>query len=166
MQEFLVDSVGSGYPAVVQRVRQMVSSLRATVEPGARMEPIAGDPNGKSQNSNSLDDEDSDLDSRACQAGQLKQESRIKSVVHASWDDYPDCQIAALKPLPDFCIVDLSLRVEPSWMLGLTVSIMGRSLLPLLMVLRSQRPILTPWNQLLLMLRFLEKKFCRTQMTW
>ena len=84
MQEFLVDSVGSGYPAVVQRVRQMASSLRATVEPGARMEPIAGDPNDKSQNSNSLDDEDSDLDSRACQVGQSKQESRTKSVVHAS----------------------------------------------------------------------------------
>ena len=48
MQEFLVDSVGSGYPAGVQRVRQMVSSLRATVEPGARMEPIGVDPNDES----------------------------------------------------------------------------------------------------------------------
>ena len=55
----------------------MVSSLRATVEPGAHMEPSGVDPN-------SLDDEDSDLDSRACQTGQSNQESRTKSVVHAS----------------------------------------------------------------------------------
>ena len=99
-----------------------------------------------------------DLDSRACQAGQPKQESRTKSVVHASWDDFPDCQTPTLKPSPVFCVVDLSLMVEPRWMLGLRVSVMGRSLLSLQMVLRNQRPILTPWNQLLLVLRFLEKK--------
>ena len=107
-----------------------------------------------------------DLDSRACQAGQPKQESRTKSVVHASWDDFPDCQTPTLKPSPVFCVVDLSLRVEPRWMLGLRVSIMGRSLLSLQMVLRNQRPILTPWNELLLVLRFLEKRFCCTQMMW
>ena len=99
-----------------------------------------------------------DLDSRACQAGQPKQEFRTKSVVHASWDDFPDCQTPTLKPSPVFCVVDLSLMVEPRWMLGLRVSVMGRSLLSLQMVLRNQRPILTPWNQLLLVLRFLEKK--------
>ena len=48
-----------------------------------------------------------DLDSRACQAGQSKQESRTKSVVHASWDDSPDCQTPALKPSPVFCVADL-----------------------------------------------------------
>ena len=56
----------------------MVSSPRATIELGAQMEPSGVDPN-------SLDDEDSDLDSRDCQAGQSNQESRTKSVVHASW---------------------------------------------------------------------------------
>ena len=55
----------------------MVSSMRATVEPGAHMEPSGVDPN-------SLDDEDSDLDSRDCQAGLSNQESRRKSMVHAS----------------------------------------------------------------------------------
>ena len=45
VQEFLVDSMGSGYPAVVQRAPQMVSSLRATVEPGVHMEPSRVDPN-------------------------------------------------------------------------------------------------------------------------
>ena len=63
MQEFLVDSMGSGYAAVVQRAPQMVSSLRATVEPGAQVEPSGVDPK-------SLDDEDSDLDSRDYHAGQ------------------------------------------------------------------------------------------------
>ena len=72
----------------------------------------------------------------------------------------------ALKPSPGFCVVDLSLRVEPRWMLGPRVSIMGRSLLSLQMVLRNQRPVLTPWNQLLQLLPFLGKWFCRTQMTW
>ena len=74
---------------------------------------------------------DYDLHSRTCQAGQSKQESRIKSVVHASWDDSPDCQTPALKPSLGFRVVDLSLRVEPKWMLDLRVSIMGRSLLSL-----------------------------------
>ena len=73
----------------------MVSSLRATVEPGSHMEPSGVDPN-------SLDDEDSDLDSRGCQARQSNQESRTKSVVHASWDNSPECQTQALKPSPDF----------------------------------------------------------------
>ena len=90
----------------------------------------------------------------------------LGSVVNASWDDSPDCQTLALKPSPDFCVVDLNLRVELRWMLGLRVSIMGRSLLSLQMVLRSQRSILTPWNQLLLVLPFLGKRFCHTQMTW
>ena len=73
----------------------MVSSPRATIELGAQMEPSGVDPN-------SLDDEDSDLDSRDCQAGQSNQESRTKSVVHASWDNSPECQTQALKPSPDF----------------------------------------------------------------
>ena len=55
----------------------MVSSMRATVEPGAHMGPSGVDPN-------SLDDGDPELDSRACQTGQSNQESRTKSVVHAS----------------------------------------------------------------------------------
>ena len=151
VQESLVDSMGSGHPAVIQLAPQMVSSLRATVEPGAGMEPSGVDPN---------------FDARACQPGQSNPESRTKSVVHASWDNSPDCQTPALKPSPDFCVVHLSLRVEPKWMLGLRVSIMGRSLLSLQMVLRNQRPILTPWNQLLLVLLFLGKRFFRTQMTW
>ena len=92
------------------------------------MEPSGVDPN---DNSNPLDDVDSDLHSRACQAGQSKQESRTKSVVHASWDDSPDCQTPVLKPSPGFCVVDLSLKVESKWMLGLRVSIMSRSLLSL-----------------------------------
>ena len=129
------------------------------MKPGAHLEPSGVDPNY-------LHDEDSDLDSRDCQAGQSNQESRTKSVVHASWDNSPDCQNPALKPSPDFCVVDLSLRVEPKWMLGLSVSIMGRSLLSIQMVLRNQGSILTPWNQLLLVLPFLEKRFSCTQMTW
>ena len=56
----------------------MLSSLRATVESGAHMEASGVDPNP-------LDDEDSDLDSRDCQAGQSIKESRTKYVVHASW---------------------------------------------------------------------------------
>ena len=55
----------------------MVSSPRATIELGAQMEPSGVDPN-------SLDDEDSDLDSRDCQAGLSNQEPRRKSMVHAS----------------------------------------------------------------------------------
>ena len=47
------------------------------MQPGAHMEPIGEDPN-------SLNDEDSDLDSRDCQAGLSNQESRRKSMVHAS----------------------------------------------------------------------------------
>ena len=63
VQEFLVDSMGSGYAAVVQLALQMVSSLRATIEPEAQVEPSGVDPK-------SLDDEDSDVDSRDYQAGQ------------------------------------------------------------------------------------------------
>ena len=48
VQESLVDSMGSGYPAVVQREPQMMSSLRATVEPGAHMKPSGVDPNDES----------------------------------------------------------------------------------------------------------------------
>ena len=48
MQEFLVESMGSGYPAVVQKAPQMVRSLRATVEPGAYMETSGVDPNDES----------------------------------------------------------------------------------------------------------------------
>ena len=83
-------------------------------------------------------------------------------MVHASWDDSPDCQTPALKPSPDFCVVDLSLRVELRWMLGLRVSIMSMSLLSLQILLRIEKPILTHWNQLLLVIFFLEKRFCRT----
>ena len=39
LQESLIDSMGSGYPTVVQRAPQIVSSLRATVEPGAHLDP-------------------------------------------------------------------------------------------------------------------------------
>ena len=48
MQESSVVSMGSGYPAVVQRAPQIVISLRAPVEPGAHMEPSGIDPNEKS----------------------------------------------------------------------------------------------------------------------
>ena len=71
---------------------------------------------------------------------------------HASWDDSLDYQTPPLKPWFDFCVVDLSLRVDPRWILCLRVSIMGRILLSLQMVLRNQRPVLTPWNKLLLVL--------------
>ena len=53
MEEPLVESMGSGYPAVVQRAPQMVSSLRATVELAAHMESSGVDPIDKSSNSNS-----------------------------------------------------------------------------------------------------------------
>ena len=52
------------------------------------------------------------------------------------------------------------------WVSRWRVTLTGKSLPSLQMVLRNQRPILTPWNQLLLVLPFLEKMFCRTQMTW
>ena len=48
MEESLVVSLGSGYPEMVQRASQMVNSLKATVEPGAHMEPIGVDPNDES----------------------------------------------------------------------------------------------------------------------
>ena len=31
-------------------------------------------------------------------------------MVHASWDDSPDCQTPLVKPLPDFCFADKSHR--------------------------------------------------------
>ena len=49
MQETLVDSMCPGYPAVVQRAPQMVSSLRATVQPEAHMEPSGVDLNDESK---------------------------------------------------------------------------------------------------------------------
>ena len=48
MQKSLAVSMGSGYPAVVQRAPQIVISLRAPVEPGAHMEPSGVDPNEQS----------------------------------------------------------------------------------------------------------------------
>ena len=48
VQESLVDSMDSGYHTVVQRAPQIVSSLRATVEPGAHLEPSGVDPNDES----------------------------------------------------------------------------------------------------------------------
>ena len=48
VQESLVDSMGSGYPAVVQRAPQIGSFLSVTVEPGAQMEPSGVDPNDES----------------------------------------------------------------------------------------------------------------------
>ena len=41
----MVDSTGSGYPAVVKRAPQTVSSLRDAKKPGAHMDPSVGDPN-------------------------------------------------------------------------------------------------------------------------
>ena len=113
VQESLVGSMASGYPAVVQRASQIVSSMRATVEPGVHMEPVEYI-QMFSPKVLSSDEEDSELDSCVCQAGQSIQESRSKPVVHASYDDSLHCHIPALKPLPDFCVVDPSLRVEPS----------------------------------------------------
>ena len=68
-------------------------------------------------------------------------------------------QDPTLKPLPNFCVVDLSLKVGLRWMLGLRLSIMSRSLPSLQIVLRNQRPVLTPWNQLLQVLFCLGKRF-------
>ena len=48
VHESLVESMGSGYPAVVQRAPQMASSLRAIVEPGALTERSGVDPNDES----------------------------------------------------------------------------------------------------------------------
>ena len=48
VQESLVDSMDSGYHTVVQRAPQIVSSLRATVELGAHLEPSGVDPNDES----------------------------------------------------------------------------------------------------------------------
>ena len=153
MQESLVVSKASWYLVVVQRAPQMVSSLRMAEELTIHTELSGVDLNYKYSNSNSSDDEDSDLNSGICQAGSSKQESRTKSVVHASSDDSLDCQTPAMKPSSDFFyVVDLSLRVELSWMLGIWASIMNRSLLSLQMVLRNQRPVLRPWNKLLLVL--------------
>ena len=129
----------------------MVSSLRATVEPGAHMEPNVVD-------LNSLDDEDSDLDSRDCQAGQSNQESRTKSVVHASWDNSPECQTQALKPSPDFLCcgsesqggaeVDVGSKCVPN---GQVSAVYSNDT-------EKSETHLTPWNQLLQLLPLLEKK--------
>ena len=48
VQESLADSMDSGYCTVVQRAPQIVSSLRATVEPAAHMAPSGVDPNDES----------------------------------------------------------------------------------------------------------------------
>ena len=48
--------------------------------------------------------------------------------------------------------------MELEWALGLMVYIMDRCLLSLQLVLKNQRPILTLYNQLLLVLPLLEKK--------
>ena len=49
MLESLVESMGSGYPAVVQRVLQMrISLLRVTVEPRVHTEPSGVHPNDES----------------------------------------------------------------------------------------------------------------------
>ena len=48
VQKSLVDSMRSGYPALVHRAPLMVSSLRATVEPGAHMKPGRVDQNEES----------------------------------------------------------------------------------------------------------------------
>ena len=69
MQESFLESMGSGYSAVIQRAPQIVSSLRVTVESVTHIEPSGVDPNDESSNSNSSDDEYSDLDSGICQAG-------------------------------------------------------------------------------------------------
>ena len=99
--------MGPGYSVVVQGAPQMVSSLRATAEPGAHNEPSEADPNDRSSDSDSSDDKISDLHFRVCQIGQSKQESRTKSMVYASWADTLDCQTPALKSLHNFSVVDL-----------------------------------------------------------
>ena len=48
MQESLVESMGSGHPAVVQIAPQRVSSLMAIVEPEVDMEPSGVYPNDES----------------------------------------------------------------------------------------------------------------------
>ena len=48
VQKSLVDSMRSGYPALVHRAPLMVSFLRATVEPGAHMKPGRVDQNEES----------------------------------------------------------------------------------------------------------------------
>ena len=56
--------------------------------------------------SDSSDDQDSDLGSEVCQAGKSKQGCRTKSKVHTSWGDSQDCQTPTLKPSLDFCVVN------------------------------------------------------------
>ena len=131
--------------------------LGTTVELAAHMDPGGVNPNYESTNSDSPDDEDAGLDPGIYQAGQSKQKSRTESVVHVSWDVSWDCKMPTLKPLPNICVVYLSLKVGPRWMLGLRLSIMSRSLPSLQMVLRNERPVLTPWNQLLQVLFCWEK---------
>ena len=40
--------MNSGYPAMVQKTHQMMSSLRATEEPWTQMKPSGTDPNDES----------------------------------------------------------------------------------------------------------------------
>ena len=61
--------MGSRYLAVVQRAPQMVSSLRIAEEPTIHTELSGVDLYYKYSNSNSSDDEDSDLNSGIFQAG-------------------------------------------------------------------------------------------------
>ena len=129
----------------------MVSSLRSTVETGAHMEPSGVDPS-------SLDDEDSELDSRDCQAGQSNQESRTKSVVHASWDNSPECQTQALKPSPDFLCCGSESQGGAEVDVGSKCVHNGQVSAVYSNDTEKSETHLTPWNQLLQLLPLLEKK--------
>ena len=64
----------------------MVSSLKATVEHGTYMEPTGVDPNA-------LDDEDSDLDSRACQL-----DNQIRNLEPNLWYMLPRMILRTARP--------------------------------------------------------------------
>ena len=90
------------------------------------------------------------MDSGTCQAGQSKQESRYKSVPHASWGNSSDCQYPALNPLPVFCVVDLESQVGAEVDVGSEGVHNEHFSAVSVDAAENQRPVLTHLNQLLL----------------
>ena len=74
-----------------------MSSLRTPVDHETQNELSEADPNDKTLDSDSSDD-NFDLGSRVRQAGQWKEKSRSKSMIHASCGDSLDCHTSAFKP--------------------------------------------------------------------
>ena len=88
--------MGPDYPVVFQGSPRMVSSLRATVKPGARSEPRGADPNDKPSDSNFSDDENSLI-----QNSNLERNLRFvpPAMIHRTASP-------SFEPSPDFCVVD------------------------------------------------------------